>query len=171
MQMVKKSFIALLVFWLALLVFMPKQALYFKLEKALEQKEIIISGEKIEEGFFSLTLKKPTIYVKGIKVATVDEIKFFTLLFYTSVVFENLSLDDSLKAMAPQNTRVAILKHSWVTPLALCIDAEGDFGVIDGSVDIAEHKVHIDFTEPGKLGNLKKQLRRDEKGWYYETSF
>ncbi|TET87533.1 MAG: hypothetical protein E3J96_05235 [Sulfurovum sp.] len=171
MQMVKKIFITLFIAWFALLVFMPKQELYYKLEEELAKNEIKINKKSIDEGLFSLTLKQASVYVKGIKVATIEELTLFTLLFYTKVELDSFLLDDTLKAMAPQQTDKAILSHSVLSPLEASVSAEGSFGVIEGSVDLTERKLHIDFNETKEIETIKSQLKKDEKGWYYETSF
>ena len=171
MQMVKNIFIALCIIWFALLVFMPKRELYYKLEKELAKQEIIISGEKIEEGLFSLTLKEPSVYLKGIKIATIKEISLFTLLFYTKIELETLLPDDSLKAMVPQQTEYIVLSHSLLSPLQVLIDAQGLFGTVNGYADLKERKLTIDFIEAKEIGMIKSRLKKDEKGWHYERSF
>ncbi len=171
MQMVKKIFIALFIVWFGLLLFMPKQEMYYKLEKELEKQEIEINEKSIEEGLFSLTVKQASVYIKGIPVATIEELKFFTLLFYTKVELDTLLLDDSLKAMAPQQTDKATLSHSLISPLDTSIHAEGSFGGIEGSVELKERKLHLDFNETKEIEMIRSQLKKDEKGWYYETSF
>jgi len=169
--MVKKIFIAIFIVWFALLVFMPKQEIYYKLEKELAKKEIKINEKNIEEGLFSLTLKQASVYVKGIKIATIEEVTLFTLLFYTKVELDALLLDDALKAMAPQQTDKAILSHAILSPFEASVHAEGSFGIIEGSVDLKERKLHINFTETKEIEMIKPQLKKDQKGWYYETSF
>ncbi len=171
MQMVKKIFIALFITWFALLLFMPKQEIYYALEKELAKQEIEINEKSREEGMFFLTLNQLSVYVKGIKIATIDELTFFTLLFYTKVELDTLILDDALKAMAPQQTDKAILSHSIISPLDASIQAEGSFGTIEGSVDLKERKLHLDFNETKEIEMIRSQLKKDEKGWYYETSF
>jgi len=171
MQMVKKIFIALFIAWFGLLLFMPKQEIYYMLEKELEKKEIKINEKSMEEGLFSLTLKQASVYVKGIPIATIEELRFFTMLFYTKVELETLLLDDSLKAMAPQQTDKATLSHSLITPLSASIHAEGSFGGIEGNIDLKERKLHLDFNETKEIEMIRSQLKKDEKGWYYETSF
>jgi len=171
MQMVKKIFITLFIAWFALLVFMPKQELYYKLEEELAKQEIKINEKAIEEGLFSLTLKQASVYVKGIKVATIEELTLFTLLFYTKVELDSLLLDDSLKAMAPEQTDKAILSHWVLSPLEASVSAEGSFGAIEGSVDLTERKLHIGFNEIKEIETIRSQLKKDGKGWYYETSF
>ncbi len=171
MQMVKNSLIVFLVAWFAILALMPKQEFYYKLEEELAKHEIKLNEEKLNEGFFSLTLKQVTVYFKGINVATIEEVKLSTLLFYSSIELQALHMDDSLKTMVPQETQKAVLSHSILSPLAVWIDAIGSFGSMEGKIDLSERKVRLDFNESKNIEMLKPQLKKDEKGWVYETSF
>jgi uncharacterized membrane protein len=80
MQMVKKSVLIFLMLWFAILLFMPKAELYYTIEKSLAKQDIKLNEKSIEEGPFSLTLKDVTVYVKGIALAKIEELDFFTLL-------------------------------------------------------------------------------------------
>ena len=172
MQMVKNIFIGFFVIWLALLIFMPKQELYFSLEKELAKQDIEINEERIEEGVFSLNLINVVIYVKGIKIATIEKINIFTLIFTSNTNVRSLSLDDSLKSFAPQNIDVANISYSLFSPFTVTIEAEGSFGVLEGSADLNERDLRIDFSETTKeLDSIRSNLKKDEKGLYYETSF
>jgi hypothetical protein len=171
MQMVKKSLIVFLVAWFAILVLMPKQAFYYKLEEELAKYEIKLNEEKMNEGFFSLNLEQVTVYFKGINVATIEEVNLCTLLFYSSLELQALHVDDSLKTMAPQKTHKALLSHSVLSPLEIFVDATGSFGAMTGKIDLNERKVRLDFNESKNIEMLKPQLKKDDKGWVYETSF
>lgn len=171
MQMVKKSGIALMVAWFAILVLMPKQEFYYKLEEVLSKQEIELNEEKIDEGFFSLDLHQVTVYFKGIPVATIEEMDLFTLLFYSSLELQGLHMDDSLKSMVPQETQKAVLSYSVLSPLKVSVDAQGSFGGMTGTIDLNARQVHLDFNESTNIEMLKPQLKKDEKGWIYETSF
>ncbi len=171
MQMVKKSFLVFMVAWFAILVLMPKQEFYYKLEEELAKHEIKLNEEKINEGFFSLTLKHVTVYFKGINVATIEEVELLTLLFYSSIELQSLHMDDSLKTMVPQETQKALLAHSILSPLEVLVDASGSFGSVTGEIDLNERKVRLDFNESKNIEMLKPQLKKGEKGWLYETSF
>ncbi len=171
MQMVKKSFIVLMVAWLSILVLMPKREFYYKLEEELAKHEIKLNEEQISEGFFSLALKQVTVYFKGINVATIEEVNLCTLLFYSSIEIHSLQMDDSLKTMIPQETKKAVLSHSVLSPLEVFVDATGSFGMMTGKINLSEQKVRLDFNESKNIEMLKPQLKKDEKGWVYETSF
>ena len=172
MQMVKNIFITFIVFCFAFLVFMPKQELYFTLEKELAKQDIEINEQSIEEGIFSLNLIKPVIYVKGIKIASVEKINIFTLIFNTNINVKSLILDDSLKSFAPGKIDVANISYSLFSPFNVNIGATGSFGAIEGSVNLNERTLRLDFTETTKeLDSIRSNLKKDEKGLYYETSF
>ena len=172
MQMVKNIFMTFIVFWFALLVFMPKQELYFTLEKELAKQDIEINEQNIEEGIFSLNLINPEIYVKGIKIATVEKINIFTLIFTTNINLRSLILDDSLKSFAPQKTDIANISYSLFSPFKVTIEAEGNFGLLEGNANLNEKDLRIDFSETTKeLDSIRSNLKKDEKGLYYETSF
>ncbi len=171
MQVVKRVIMVLVVLWFSLLLFMPKEALYYQLEQRLATEGIEINEEAIAVGAFSLTLKGVAIYVKGIEVATVEQIELFSLLFYSRLTIESLRVDDTLKAMVPQETYHATVYHSLLLPLEIRLDANGSFGTLTGHVDISHHKVRIDFPEVKSLGVLRTQLKQGEEGLYYETAF
>ncbi len=171
MQMVKKIFIALAVFWFALFVFMPKQALYYKLEQELAKYNIKINEKSIQEGWFTLNLQGLDVYVKGIKLASIEEVKLFTLLFYSKVELDNLMLDESLKAMAPTQTEHAKLTHAiWSAPV-IHVEAEGSFAGLEGDIYLLEKRLRLDFNDTKAIADLQPKLKKDKKGWYYETSF
>lgn len=172
MQMVKNIFITFIVLWFALLLFMPKQELYFTLEKELAKQDIEINEQSIEEGIFSLNLINPVIYVKGIKVATIEKINIFTLIFHADINIKSLILDDSLKSFAPQKIDVANISYSLFSPFKVMIAGNGSFGVMYGRADLKERTLRLDFSETTKeLGSIRSNLKKDEKGLYYETSF
>lgn len=171
MQMVKRSIIVFVITWIAIIILMPKQELYYKLEEELAKHEIILNEEEIDEGLFSLKLKQVTVYFKGIDVATIEEMKMATLLFYSCVKVDTLQVDDSLKTMIPQKTKEARVTHTILSPLKLSVQASGSFGAMEGSVDLSERNMRLDFNESKNLEMLKPQLRKEEKGWVYETSF
>ena len=172
MQMVKNIFITFIVFLFALLVFMPKQELYFTLEKELAKQDIEINEQSIEEGVFSLNLIQPVIYVKGIKIATIEKINIFTLIFNTNINVKSLILDDTLKSFAPEKIDVANISYSLFSPFKVNIEAKGSFGVIEGIANLNERSLRLDFNETTKgLDTIRSNLKKDEKGLYYETSF
>ena len=171
MQMVKKFIIVFVIAWIAIIVLMPKQELYFKLEEELSKYDLILNEEEIDEGMFTLKLKQVSVYLKGINVATIEEIKVATFLFFSCLEVKSLEVDDSLKTMVPKNTKEARVTHSIISPLELAVTASGSFGDMQGHIDLNGRTMHLDFNQSRDLEMLKPRLRKGEKGWVYETSF
>jgi len=171
MQMVKKILIMMGIFWLAFIVLMPKQELYYKLEEVLEKQSIVMNEKQKDEGFFSLTLHQVDVYVKGIKLATIEKVNFFTLFCYSSVLCDEIILDDSLKTMLPTEITSVKITHGIWAPLKVNIQAKGAFGSAEGLVHLNNRSIRLDFNESKGIEMLKPTLKQDEKGWYYETSF
>jgi len=169
--MVKKTVIILVAFWLAVIMMMPKEELYYLLERELEKKDIKISSEKISEGWFTLSIKEPSVYVKGIKVATIEEIDIFSLLFYTRASLKGLLLDSSLERFAPKEIDKAATVYSVINPLNVALSGSGIFGEAEGSVNLTEHQLRLKFSENKNLGMLSSKLKKEGEGWIYETSF
>ncbi len=96
---------------------------------------------------------------------------FFTVLFYSRMELQSLHVDDSLKTMVPQETQKAVITHSIFSPLGVFVEASGSFGAMAGAIDLSDRKVHLDFNESKNIEMLRSRLKKDEKGWVYETSF
>ena len=171
MQMVKKILLPLVVGYIAFLIFMPKTELYYMLEKELSENEITLNEKSIEEGWFSLNVKGITLYAKGVQVATIEELNYFTLFFYNSMELRMVEVDDLLKSKVPGKTTELVLTHHLFAPLTVAIDANGTFGVIEGEVQLSDNTVRLDFIEEKEIDMILPLLKKDEKGRYYEKSF
>jgi hypothetical protein len=171
MQVVKKGLLYLLVILFSLAIFAPKRELYYLLEEYLMRSDIIIDGEKIHSGLLALDLEHPVLYVKGIKVAKIGEVSFFTLLFYTKVSAKDIEPDASFRRWIPGKIDEVVLRHQVFDPLHIHLQIRGEFGTASGIISLKERKVHIDVTEQKSLGSLRSMLKKGTKGWYYESSF
>jgi len=171
MQMVKKVFLVFVLVWFAFLMFMPKVEFYYVLEEKLAEKGIRLNEGSIEEGLFTLTLHDVTLYAKGIELAQVKELQFFTLLFYTSLTLEALEVDEVLYTKMPAKTDEASVTHNILMPTVFSVDANGTAGSIEGEINLLENSVRLAFMQSQETSMLKPLLKKDEKGWYYEGSF
>ena len=171
MQVVKNILLVIVTFWFALLLFMPKIDLYYTLENKLIKKGIETNEKSVKEGVFSLVLEEADTYVQGIKVVRLNEVNIFTLLFYSKIHVSGVSIDDSLKSFMPGTVDNAVATHSVLSPFKVFVRLNGSFGLADGIVNLKSKKMRLNFKDSKKLNGIKKQLRKDEKGWYYEKSF
>jgi len=171
MQVVKKMLISFFVLWFAALLFMPKKELYYALEEFLEKQSISINEKHIEESIFTLKLHDVSVYVKGIKIMSVDKIRFFTLFFYTTVKADNILVDESFTQFIPERLDKAKAIHTLLNPIDIRLSGVGSFGLAEGMVNLKTNHIRIDLSEIKKINNIRNLLKKDEKGLYYETSF
>ena len=171
MQVVKKTVLIIGLIWFALLLFMPKSQLYYLLEKTLVKQEIKINEKKIAEGLFTLNLEDARVYYKGIPIVTIQRADFLTLLLYSSIILENIEVDELLRDKVPAKIDRVMVRYSIADPLHVHITAVGSFGMADGSYAIRTGRVHIDITQDKEIEMLKPWLQKGKKGYYYETSF
>jgi len=167
MQMVKKIIVTLLLLWFALLAFMPKEQLYFGLERELVKQGIEINEKSIDEGIFDLVLHDVSIYVKGVKIATAKQVSFFTLFVYNKVKIDLLHTDKGLKSILSLYLEKTVWHYSIVDPMHIYFRARGDIGVLKGFISLKKRKAYIDFEDPKKANKIKRYLKKDQKGWYY----
>ena len=150
---------------------MPKEEIYFRLEQEFAKNDIVLNEESRNEGVFSLKLKNVTVYVKGIPLATIEEMCLFTLLFYNSIDIETLMIDESLKTAAPTQIDTLSLSQGVWAPMMLAVEVKGPFGKGSGDIDMRKRILHMNFNDTKGLDMLGAKLKQEEKGWSYETSF
>jgi len=167
--MVKKAILSIVLLALFLIIFMPKQELYYELERQLQQYNVTITGESIEEGILGLTIEHPIVYFNGAIIATADTIKLSTLLAYTTVDIVNLDVADGMPVHI--NIADATLTHSLLSPTSIKIVASSSIGGIDGSVALVDRSIHLSVDNNGSKGIFKQYLKKTKEGWQYESRF
>jgi hypothetical protein len=165
--MVKRAVFIFFLFGFALLLTMPKEDIYFGLERELAKQGIELNEGSVEEGIFDLVLKDVAVYIQGVKVATVKKVSFYTLFFYSKVKIEILHTDEGMRSVFSAHFEKVLFSYSIVHPLHIYIKARGSMGEMDGEIFLNKRKVYIDFKNPGKAAGLKRFLKKDERGWYY----
>ena len=170
MQMVKNAFIVLLSLWFALVIFMPKKELYYALEHKLDDYGIVLNEKEINENIFSLKIKDIDVYTEGIKMAHLDSIDFFTIIFYNTLDVSNVFIDSSLKSFVPLKIEKLDIVYNIINPLKVNIKTNGEFGKAVGYIDY-NRTIYLDFIEIKNIKSFKKNLKKNSNGWYYESKF
>ena len=168
--MVKKILVVFVVALLSLALFAPKRELYYLLEDKLAKEGIIIHDEEIKDGLISLTLNHPKIYYKGLLVADITKIKLWTIFFYSRVAIGHIKIDNSLDKFVPSPITKVQIAHSLINPQNLSLLIIGNFENVTGELSLVDNLIHIDITDKKLVDKFKSQLKKGDKGWYYETS-
>jgi len=172
MQMVKRIiggfFLLILFLWL----FAPKQELYYLLEKSLKKNDIIISNERLKDTWFGLNIENADIYVKGAKMAHVDELKFNIFFFYNTLMLKGVTTNEAMHNVAPKVIDESLVKYSILNPLHIELNGLGSFGTMEGKVALLNKEVKVLFPVAKDIKAFRKFLKKDETGvWQYETTY
>ena len=161
MRVVRDIIITLILLPLMIVIMSPKKELYFLLEKSLYEKGIVIDNEEIVEGILSLTIKHPSIYFNGLDMATVDEIRLWSLVLYTKLDFNNFKVTNEL--ISDLSSDSIDISHSILSLTKIFITSSGQLGDVNGTVELKERVIHLDIPNGENADLFKRYLKKDKK--------
>ena len=159
----KKFFIFLIGFFLGVLIFMPKDNLYYTAQKFLSKENIYINSG-IKNGIF-LDLYNGKIYKNGIDFAEFKDIKIIPYFLFNQIRAKNININF-------QNLKINHLKitYSIINPIKIYISAKANFGIITGEVNLFKRFIKIYILNLTN-NNIKSFLQKDKKGYFYYAKF
>lgn len=170
----KKAILMIVVFWIALVVFLPKERIYFTFEKALERSHISIKGEHIEDNIFFLDVSGGELLYERTKIGSIDSLKLTPWLFYNTVRFEGIAFEGDYELLFPGRIDHLAMKYSVLHPMTVGIEAQGGFGPMRGEIDMESKRMKFVFEASQQMRRyplLLSKLRKTDEGLIYETSF
>lgn len=175
MKRILKALIYVIFFIFISMLLLPKQELFYFLEKKLEEKNIVISNEQFENKVLGFDLKYSDIYFEQINVANVEKLSIDTYLFYNQVSIKNVRLLDSFKSMFPTPLTNIYLTYSILDYENIQIKADGIFGKLYGSINLFDRKaiVYLEATSSMKnsYSNVLRQMKFKDGRYVYEYKF
>jgi hypothetical protein len=138
--------IALFLFFIySVLFFLPKDLIYNLFEKELEKQKIIISQEVRKEKSFSFVLSDAEVYFDGLQIADVKRTDISTLLFNNTIDIMDIQLSQSFSKIFPSKINKINIKHNITSYNKITIYAVGDFGEINGYINILDKKLYLNL--------------------------
>jgi hypothetical protein len=172
MQVVKRIIGGFFLFILFLWLFSPKQELYYLLEKELKKSDIIISNETIKDTWFGMNLQHADVYVKGVKMAHIDDLELNIFFLYNTLTIKEIHINEAIHNIAPKVINQVGVKYSIMDPLNIQLNGLGSFGTLDGKVALIEKQITVLFPVAKDIKAFRKFLKKDETGeWKYETTY
>jgi len=169
--MVKNILLFGLVLLVSLVVFAPKDRLYYLAEKELETYDAIISQERIEDGFFGVEVANAHLSIKGVEVATVEKMHLSWVLFASSLELRNVVLDASSKGVVPVSEFNLSITHNLSSPKSIGVKLSYQEVSKEAMVRLVdEETLRIEVESIEGMEWLKNYMQEDEKGWYYERT-
>ena len=149
--------------FIGIILFMPKDNLYFTFQKCLTKQNIYINS-KIKNGF-ALNLLEGKVYQNGINLASFEKTEIIPFVFYNKIISKNIKINF-------QNYKIKNLNitYSILNPLKIYISGKSSFGKISGEINLLKRFVKIYILNLSDV-NLKTFLRKDKKGYFYYAKF
>ena len=170
MQMVMRAIVYLLVTLLAVILFAPKKELYYLFERELANQHIVLANEAVHETPFGLELEHVKIRVDGAEVAEIQQVRLWSLFFYTKATFDGVKPAPGMERLLPVQIERGEASYSVLDPSRLHLRLQGTFGTAQGSLHLFPPRtLYMELLKPGDLGSLRPYLKKVKGRWIYET--
>jgi len=170
-----KYVLYLLFFIVTLIFFLPKENLYYLLEKKLVERNIIISKENIENKRFSFSINAPTVFYNEMEVLKIADINIVTSLITSNINMNNIKITSEFKSFIPENIDFIEMKYSIFNPLIVEWNSKGEFGILMGEVDLLKSRLTFHLKASKKMESLYKniliQMKLEQGEYVYEYNY
>lgn len=175
MKKIFKLFIYFLFFILFLLIFLPKESIYNFIEQELSKQNIIISNETRDEKLLSLDIKNAKVFYEGIEGVNIKDINFLSLLVYSKISVKNLEISKSLSSFFPGRIKNIELKHSVLDYKNIIVSSLGDFGVLNGTINLINRTITLKLKSSSKMkreySKVLRSMKLKDGEYIYEYRF
>jgi hypothetical protein len=157
----KKVIAIITAFYLASVIFLPKERLFFLAQNYLKKENIYINTTPSED--ISLNLKESEIFINGIKTASIKESKIYLFFLFNKAILKDIK---TIKYKISSIT----LTNSIISPFEIDIKGEAKSFSLNGKIDLKTRTIKVYFLNL-KDNFLKRVLKKDAKGYYYYERF
>lgn len=156
--------------------FLPKRQLYYQSESLLQSKGVVLSGEHVKDSGLALVLRGGTLYYQDLKIAELSEVKFRFLLLYNRLSVAPFTFSEAMQQFVPGTVDSLDIIYAVTVPTRIRIHARGDFGKLDGWIDLVQSKVHLTLLPSSQLSERRppwfRELKKGPSGEYqYEVAY
>jgi hypothetical protein len=155
----KKFFLFLAGFLMGLIIFMPKDNLYYTFQDYLKKENIYINSDI--KSRISLYLKNGVVYYNGMDISKFENTEILPFIFYNQIKGKNITLNIGNYKINSLN-----IVYTVFYPIKIFVKGDSSFGKIDGEVNLIKKEVKI-YIKNLTNNSLKRFLRKDNKGYFY----
>ena len=176
MKFLKKTTLFLLVLFALIIFFLPKTALYYQLEHMLSEEKIILSGEITRDSGFLFSIDDGTLYYDDLEVVQLKGITITPLIAFNRISFTPFTFSKDIQNFLPGTIEQMKIQYTFVDPLHIIFNAQGEFGTLNGSIAFLEKLLHASLLPSDMLLKKRpiwlKEFKKQEGGIYqYESNY
>lgn len=168
-----KIIVIFCLFVMSLILFAPKERLYFLFEKKMQSKDIIISDEVVQAQYFGLQLEKSHIFYNGILISNFNQANISLYGFYNSLSIDDTNFSGLIGDIIPSIQSLKITHHIF-KPTLLSIKIFAQNNEVAGDYDMLNKKLILYFPKESSFVSNKfinKNLTLKDGMYVYEYLF
>ena len=168
----KKILLVFVAFLVGVILFMPKVNLYYTLENLLQKEHIVIKEGSLKDRWIDLSIKDAVVSYDGIASVEAASISVTPWLLYHKVTAYDVHPTPVIARMFNAKADRVVITHSVLDYKHIMIEAEGDFGLVHGTLDVIAQKIHL-VLEPSTSFKdnalVREYFKKQEEGLVYES--
>jgi hypothetical protein len=149
MKTIFKTIAIFILFLGTLVVFLPKENLYYYGLEKLQKEKIDVETTTIKDRYDGLYLQDLNILYDNIKALHINSIDIKTYIFKSKVSISNITIDDSFKQFLPSKIKYMIFTHNILEPNIINIDINSNQIKAYGQIDLNSMKLFL-YLKPSK---------------------
>lgn len=170
--MIKKVFIVFIFFYITLILFLPRDNIYFTLEQQLAKFDIALCNEKIDNKIYYTQINEAGVIWENTQIGIIEQISLNPWIFYNSFEVNNIIFSSDIRDFLPKKIEKIYIKQSIFSPQTLWLYANGDFGQIEGFWNAKTKQLHLELVLSNE-GNAKyrpflTKFRYSNNIWIYD---
>ncbi len=155
-------------------IFLPKDALWYQMEERIKSFHITIDNETLTNGTGRLEVKEPIIYYDNLELFRIKELTLSLWLLSQEVTLHKLYAGKDLKLLKGISIDTLSLKEYLFNPLRIDIEAKGNFGSLKGAFSLTAKELKL-IIKPTALLRSKRAvmrlLKQSKEGYIYVKRF
>ncbi len=170
----KKILSFIVMFYMGLILFMPKINLYYTLENFAKQEHVSVQEGSIKDRWIDLLITDATLFYDGIASAKVASLTFKPWIVYNRISATDIKPAKALEKMLDVKAESVVVTYAIWNYKQVTIEAVGDFGLIHGFMDILTQTVHLVLEPSAKFKNntlVRQYFKKEKEGLVYESKF
>jgi hypothetical protein len=161
--------------YVGLIVSMPREGLWFKMEEFLYSQKTIIDGETISNTPYSLVIENANLVYENMSALTFKEGEIVALLFYNQINLTDLRTGADFSQFKNLSLDSLQIEHSVIKPTKLMLRGAGEIGEFKGRVDVVEKTIDILLYPSDKFKKMRAVMgyfkKHENGGYVYNGKF
>jgi hypothetical protein len=180
MNLILKAIFHIILFIFLLIVFLPKEQLYYFVAKNLQSQKIELTHAQLDESIISLFIQNTKVKYNGIEALSIDKTSIKPNIFFNEIYLKDIKVDKAFKKFLPSNIDFISANINIFNPININIESKFALGKCIGNINLIDRVIRIDLFVSkqfkSKYRILTQKLKKvksenKEEHYIYEYKF